>query len=372
MLQSPDKAKFEDELSWLQAQAYASQIGRMPNFFSAAVRLLVADHQKNERALRPVTKYLVSQALRGKKILSMLYYATLQLKPKELEGRKNIRLGELINLYEPYDIAVLYGIYLIYRRALKALDLDHARIRKILPHLQEEVQLGGIIGAAIPRIGIGNGVLAGTLHQLAILMISGKCPTAVAEYHQQLHKQHKRIDLQNEVERFGCTSLQVGAVLLTKIGFPRSFIETYLGALDPELGMGDTTGMLHQIRYGKLWINGLVEKKDQPTDVIPGDYYPLLEANNWMLDEAANIEMGNTAWIERDGTDISEELTPLLYNSDTDSKPVPEKLRDIFSLKEISEMDEDEFDDLIDEIDKEIAEGTLDEHLSEEAAPQED
>ena len=85
-----------------------------------------------------------------------------------------------------------------------------------------------------------------------------------------------------------------------------------------------------------------------------------------MLDEASNTEMGSTAWIERDGNDISVELTPLLFNLDSESKPVPEKLRDIFSLKEISDMDEDEFDALIDEIDKEIAEGTLDEHLSDE------
>jgi hypothetical protein len=76
--------------------------------------------------------------------------------------------------------------------------------------LQEEVQLGGIVGAAMPKIGIGNGILAGTLHQLAILMISGKCPAEVAEYHKHLAQQKIRMDLELETKLFGCTSLQVG------------------------------------------------------------------------------------------------------------------------------------------------------------------
>lgn len=353
--------KRDDHASWMQAQEYASHLGKIPNVFSAAVRLLVSDHMKHGQVLRPATKYLVGQALRGKKILSMLYHVSSQYKPAAIEDKNYISLGDLIALYQPYDLAVIYSLFLLYRRSLKALDISKEEFKAICPNFEQEVQLGGLVGAAIPRIGIGNGLLSGSVHHLAKLMIAVKHSKAMVEYNFYLNKTGKCWDLQYEVAKFGCTTLQVGSVLLTKLGFNRRFVETYIGALDQDLGLGDlSTGMLYPILYGRIWIDGLLKAQEQPLDSVPGEYYPVVEAATWLRTEAQAIRDGRAAWIEKDANDISETLTPALFSKDQTAKELPQQLQDIFSLKEIASMDENEFDALIDEIDKGLAEGTID------------
>lgn len=55
-----------------------------------------------------------------------------------------------------------------------------------------------------------------------------------------------------------------------------------------------------------------------------------------------------------------------------EQKEVPAALADIFSLKEITKMNEAEFDELIDQLDKDSDNGTLDDHLNPAAAPEAD
>lgn len=343
-----------DEASWKKARAYADRIGSMPAVFGAAVRLLIADQQQKDRSLRPVTKFLVSQALRGRKILSMLYYATSLLSPDQISARERVSLGDLISLYQPYDLATLYALYLIHRRTIKAFDIDRAGSHFLTPGLRRESQLGGIVGASIPSIGVGNGLLAGSLHHLAIAMIAASEPSLVGDYYQHLEQSGCRWDFYREAELFGCTSLQIGAALLAKVGFGKANVEAYVGALDPELRLSDSTGNQLSIRYGRFWVEGLLAGREQPLTVMPGEYYPLLENRQWMEEQAALVKDDSVSWIERDKTDVSEALTPLLFREDHLNKEVPEQLRDIFSLKEITQMEEEEFDDLIDHIDRSL------------------
>ena len=347
---SPVSLQSDGEIRWNRARKYAEGIGSMPNVFAAAVRLLRTEEQSG-KSLRPVTKFLVGQAFRGQKILAMLYYAARQFKPASLIGRDHITLGELIGVFEPYDLAVLYGTFLIYRRTLKRSGYNYREARAVAPHLHAEAQVGGLVGAAIPRIGIGNALLAGVVQPLGMSMIAVQDPAGVQEYYQHLQALKQRWDLGWEVSRFGCTSLQVGGALLSKVGFGKSVVETYLGALDPQLGLGDTAdGGQNAIRYGKLWIEGLIAEQAQPLKSMPGQFYPLVAERNWLNQQLAAINFDQPAWIERDGSSISETLTPMLFREDEINKPVPQQLRDMFTLKEISDMDDDEFDDLVDQI----------------------
>lgn len=102
-----------DQGTWDKAQVDAARLGKIPNVFAAAVRLLIADHANFGGTLRPVTKYLVSHAFRGKKIMSMMYYSTRAFLPEEVANKEHVTIGEMVNLYKPYDVAVIYALYLI-------------------------------------------------------------------------------------------------------------------------------------------------------------------------------------------------------------------------------------------------------------------
>lgn len=362
LLKPEEPLDLNNQASWVRARQYANQIGTLPNVFAAAVRLLLSDHFKHQGNLRPVTKYLVSQALRGKKILSMFYYATAKLKAEQLAAKDSVKMGELVALYEPYDVAVIYGTFLIYRRARKVLEYNADQFAALIPDFRRDSQLGGLVGAAIPKIGIGNGVLAGSLHPLALGLMASKSPQEVNEYCITMKGCERKLDLELEMKLFGCTVFQTAAVLLTKVGFNKAVVESYVGGIDPLLRMGQSEEY-DQIRYARLWIEGLIDKKAQPLESMPGDYYPLAAAREAMETQVhrSNSEI---SWFEREPEHISEELTPKLFSKESIQKDVPQQLRDIFTLKEITAMPEEEFDTLIDEIDKNIRDGTLEEHLS--------
>ncbi len=326
---------------------------------------MVTDHQNHNGVLRPVTKYLISQALRGRKILSMLYHSSAKLREEQLSGKSSLSLGELVSCYGSYDLAVLYGLYLIYRRAATALNLDRETLNTLLPNLRFEAELGCIIGKAIPTIGIGNGALAGILHHLALAVIAVENPQGVKNYYAQMNQSGQRWNVYKETELFGCSSLQLGAVLLTKVGFNKNVVEQYLGALDPELKLGDKLGnTLEPIKFARLWIEGIANKQEQPLQAMPGKYYPTSDARLWIEQELENLSFDSISWIERSGQDVSPELTPLLFGDEKNAKDVPQQLRDIFTLKEIIKMSEEEFDELVDKIDISIKEGTFEEFFS--------
>lgn len=358
--------ELNDEASWQCAREYGKKLGRFPNVFAAAVRLLVLDHQRNNGELRPVTKFLVSQALRGKKILSMLYYSAIRLKPDEFKDQTTLSLGELVNSYTPYDVASLYAVYLLYRRTRKHNNMDLAAFRELMPQFQSESQLATLVGAAIPKIGIGNGALVGSMHHLALGIIAVSNRDKVMEYNSYLKAKGMRWDQYRETEIFGCTTVQLGSVLLTKLGFSKAVVELYFRGLDqePKSTFADADPC-DPIRFGRLWLDCILDGRDQPMAKVPGTYYPLSIQRDWLQEELTLINSGIPSWFERDNDDVTPEKTPALFSGDAVNKEVPEKLRDIFTLKEIADMGEEEFDALVDEIDKTIEDGTLDQVLSE-------
>ena len=98
---------------------------------------------------------------------------------------------------------------------------------------------------------------------------------------------------------------------------------------------------------------------------VAGNFYPLAQQREWLKKEVSEVLVGSISWFERDQNDVSNEKTPQLFSASAEEQVVPQQMRDMFSLKEIADMGEEEFDALIDEIDKNIERGTLDDALSE-------
>lgn len=357
--------KLNDQLSWDVAARYVGELGDQPSFFPATVRLLLSDHQRNTGELRPATKLLISYAMRGNKMLSMLYHSSLKLCPGMLDGKKSVRLGDLINLYTPYNLAILYMVYLTYRKCRKLYEKDLKRFYQLTHRFAAESQIGGFVGVAIPSIGLGNGTLAGSLHHLSISLFGINENNQVEEYLTYIHEKSIYWDLHQELEMFGCTSLQIGALLLTKMGFNSTAVDLYWRSLDPEMRFHMAANPNQcSILFGRHWIEGILNNRDQPLETVPGEFYPLEALKTWLKSESNLVLQGSKSWFERDGTDISEEKTPQLFFASQKDQEVPPELRNIFTFKELATMKQEEFDELIDQIDKKIQDGTLDKGLS--------
>ena len=94
---------------------------------------------------------------------------------------------------------------------------------------------------------------------------------------------------------------------------------------------------------------------------MPGEYYPLADARD-LLEAKVDTVLKNSHdkhWMDYTPEDITEEHAPKLYVTDEKDKEVPAQLRDVFSLDEICEMEELEFDDLVDQLDRDNALGEV-------------
>lgn len=345
---------------WNIAAKHADTLGTIPNIFTATVRLLISDHSKNSQVTRPATKYITGLSMRGSKVLAMLYYASQQFKPGKIDDRKRVSVGDLIGLYQPFDLAVLYGTFLLYRRAIRGLELSRSEFQIFVPGFEAESQIGGLVGAALPRIGVGSGLLAGTVHHIAKLMLAVNQSAEVEKYNKYLAGNKLCWDLTYEFGKFGCTTLQIATLLLIRVGFPRRFAETYIGALDEDTGLGDfTSGILYPLFYGRIWIDGLVKSEKSVLSTMPQDYLPSASAESWMTAEIQDILAGKKSWIARESSDLSPTKTPGLFVQAEGDQPLPKDLQDIFSFHDIISMNDDEFDALIDKIDESVAAGLM-------------
>ena len=67
------------------------------------------------------------------------------------------------------------------------------------------------------------------------------------------------------------------------------------------------------------------------------------------------IKAGSCHWLERGKADVSPDETPQLFEEapQDDEFEVPDELREVFSLDQITGMEEDAFDNLVDQMDME-------------------
>ena len=345
--------------SWKRARNIAEILGEVPGVFSSTVRNLKNDQQNNfvnnQPCLRPITKYLVCQTFRGKKLLAMFYKSFEQLYPEKLNDSDRITPGYIFSHYQPLDIAGLFGVYYLYRRALQRCPGKQETIQSVIPEFEFDSQIGASIGAAIPAIGIGTGLLTGSMQHLATLLLYLHNQEAFDRYSTASKNCTDTQPL--EMELFGCTTLQIASVLLSLLGFGVQICEQYMHALEikPTLSTLQKTQNRNgenPVLFTKMWITCLRNNLEQPFDHMPGAFYPLLEERQKLTKKTQEILNGSKHWIHCTPEDISPELTPKLYNGLPGTSEIPEQLRDIFSLNEICAMEEEEFDTLLDQIDR--------------------
>ncbi|MCI5066752.1 hypothetical protein MRY87_13610 [bacterium] len=345
--EAPDSAQV-----WKNAKRIAESLGYVPASFSIAVRTLVQDQNDFDATLRPVTKYQVSRLLRTPTFQAMLYYGSQELRGSYFSDRKNLTIGTMMDLFEPIDIAAMIASFVYYRKAKKL--LAKGGWEHIEDDINKDSQIGAQVGVAVPNIGIACGLITGTLQQVGLAALIAQNEKAYKEYRRFLKGEGLSYDFKKEEELFGCSSEQVGVFTLSKMGFGVEIGQAFTVAFDRKRDISTIKEPLHlKMRVARLWIDTLKEGKDQPTKRFPGEYYPVQTARETLEEEVKKILAGKAPWLARGKDDVSEEKTPLLFAKAEVSEEVPEDLAEVFSLEEITAMEEEDFDDLVDHMDEE-------------------
>ncbi|MCB0330363.1 MAG: hypothetical protein KDD70_11885 [Bdellovibrionales bacterium] len=355
-MQTSSSAGAQDSAQvWKQAKKTAESLGYVPASFSIAVRTLIQDQNEFDASLRPVTKYQVARLLKTPTFKAMLYYGTQDLRSGYIADQDNLTVGSMMDLFEPLDLAAMIACFVYYRKAKKL--LNDTQWEYIKEQIDQDSQIGAQIGVSIPTLGIATGLITGTLLQAGLAALIKSNEKAFKEYRRYLNGEGLPYDFKKEEELFGCSSEQVGVFTLSKMGFGVDIGQAFTVAFDLKRDISTIKEPLQlKMRLSRLWIDTLKAGNDQPTKRFPGEFYPVQTERDRLNAEVKKIMGGKFPWLGRRKDDISEEKTPLLFKKMAASDEVPEDLADIFSVDQITAMEEEDFDDLCDHMDEE-AEG---------------
>ncbi|RMG44837.1 MAG: hypothetical protein D6719_01135 [Candidatus Dadabacteria bacterium] len=342
---------------WEKAKNYAKEIGYVPGSFSIAARTLMADEFKFGGNIRPVTKFQVARLFRTPSFKSMLYYSVKSIFPDRLEGKERVSVGDMMDAYSPFDLAVLILSFVLYRKARRMMADEWPRFQE---GLDDDSQIGCQIGTFIPAIGTGTALLACSMRHYALAAMSKENLKQYKVYRRKLKETGEHYNFQLEHELWGCSSMHVGVIILTNFGFGAEVAQAYSSGVDPNSSFHHIKDPLsRRMKIANLWIEGINKGLDQPISNIPGEFYPDKAIRDALYARIEKIHEGEKNWLDYTKDDISPEKTPQLFAKvqQEGEYEVPEELEDVFSLEDITSMEEEDFDQLIDQIDAE-AEGT--------------
>ena len=175
----------------------------------------------------------------------------------------------------------------------------------------------------------------------------------VTRYLKERKSAPSREKLQQDI--FGCSLHQVSTLLLCNMGYGADIANAYCLALDPKRTLdSNENGFLARMQVSRMWIEALMAGKSQPDQKLSARFFPMESVRGELDRNIGQIREGLPHWIARSKDDISATATPQLFvKPEKGDSEIPPELQAVFSVDEISNMDVDAFDQLIDQLDYE-------------------
>lgn len=339
--------------TWAVAREVTKTLGYVPIAFAQAIRMLATDHLKNKGELRAVTKYQIARLFRGASFKSTIYFASKELAEDYLAANKACSIGDIVALYKPFDLAAFITCFFLNRQMRKVAG---PAWEEISPYFSKESSVGALVGVALPRVGFGPGLVIASLRNVAHGLMSLKNPGSYATYRTKLAASKKLVDDKLEMEIWKTTSSQVTSLLLTNLGYMTEIgelIGTAAGTTTPISKITDEK--LRNFRLSYIWQETFLLKQEQPSEKFNTEYFPLAKDKAKAKKHVDSALNGSKSWLDRGKEDLTRELAPHFFEKiPTDPNlEIPDELKDVFSVKELTEMNENDFDALIDQIDEE-------------------
>ena len=207
------------------------------------------------------------------------------------------------------------------------------------------------VGRAIEKIGFANGILYGTLPQIAQCLFLGVDKTSFKPYRVHLRKNNLTFDTAYEEKKWGCNCLQISVLIAQQLGLGRHYHDpVILGVGSPSLEQVSDQEKLYGARLLQVWIDALQTTSEAPEMMHRGDFYPfaseMSRLTQFALDRAEHTD--ERCLFDLGPEDISPEHAPELHVSqEEDSEEIE---TDIVSLDE-SEIPEELLQEITDSVD---------------------
>jgi hypothetical protein len=333
--------------SWSVALNYSGLLGIVPGSFSSVIRSLISDQNKNNGSLSIGTRFMIERLIKSRSLKAALYFGALTFQSDKIANEKYLGEKQLVNLYTPAELAVIVGIYYLFRRTRKL--CDPSQFTMITNRFQERADFGGLVGYAIPKISPAVGIITGTMPILGLAPFLFYDRRGFIDYAMHLKREELEFDAKYELKRWSCTSIQIAAVMLQALGLGVPTAMAFAVGLmtDSKKLLNETTDA---INYATAlnWIRSIELTSNEPDIVHKAEFYPTKQALVTLKEASQTLKENGSqyCWLLRGAYDITPKSTPKLFRAEDINEPGLAQLEDVAdeikqASKMVSEVEED-------------------------------
>lgn len=301
-----------------RAKEIAQASGVPGTQFTTVIRSLMRDEVNNEQKIGSMSSTMVERLCNSPSIAISLYFALKTFLPKVIEKTESLTVKELVNSFGAGELAAILASMYCYRSSRAKCSEEEWGF--IGPFATEQVEIGGFLGRAQPKIGCMTAILAGTFRPLAFAAFCIADENKFIRYRKHLSSRGLFFDTELELEFWGCTYYEVGAYFLQSYGFGLPLARAYLQALEDHRSespsVNDPSEMYLAFKYAALWIETLESSGrkaliDNPEYDIEDEFEVELLLRR---SDKVNAKGSEFDWLERKRDELSAEVAPELFN----------------------------------------------------------
>jgi hypothetical protein len=313
--------------SWEYTRGYAGVFGTVPTPFATTIRTLLSEESAGLAQPSASTLYQLLRLMKSPSLFAPFYFAADTFCPSVLSSTSRTPEAAVIKAFSCSEVASLLGVIYLSRRAQALCDAEE--LKSLEGHLIEEANLSFLVGRAIPAIGGGMSLLQATAHILGLAAFLRHDPSGFKEHRRLLKKEDLRWDCNLEMERWGCTRIQVGSVLMQSLGFGikrANAIAHGLGCLS-QTGAGEEMELAYDVKMAALWCEAIRTTRKAPEVPLPANYYPTHNALQEVIATLDTLKRAASlsSWLQKRKDDL-----PPYQQQDSTGRPSSGQAADEF------------------------------------------
>jgi hypothetical protein len=315
--------------SWEYTRGYAGVFGQPPAPFVTAVRHLLNLLDQRPSDIPHGVMYDLVRMMKSPSLFAPFYFAAFVFEPSMIPSNSRLSQATVLRVFSPFEIASMLAAIYLWRRSRALCDAEEMSFLE--ESMVESCNLGFLVGRAIPAIGAGISLLQAATPILGLAAFLRHDTKGFKEYRRLVKKQGARWDSELEMQRWGCTRIQVGSVLAQSLGFGVKRANAIASALSgfTESGSQDEIEIARDVQMADLWCESIRSTGKAPEVALSAKYYPTHAALQNALKTLAELQTdrAQAAWIEKGKDDL-----PRHQIDDVTSQSGSPKPRDEFEV----------------------------------------
>lgn len=291
-------------------------MGSIAGNFASAVRTLLTYHERDTSTLTAGAQTHMMRILRNSTVKATYYFASQAYRPEDLSKLSNIKPKDLLDLYTPFEHAVLLAYCYLFRALAKRCNKEEWEY--VQAPLYEALEIGAFIGRAIPEVGFGVGLLSRGVRYLAFAPFLLSDEKAFIQYRRHLRAKDLPFDSKRELELWGCTNVHVAALMLEYMGFNRTVGHQFVTSAERDRSSPPDDRYGKGFRIAEALIESFTELGEIPEQLPDwtGSSLVISKEQRMKLLEGLGRVVAATnriEWLNKSGSSLNPESTPELF-----------------------------------------------------------